>query len=137
MEAMNLEIGAMVGGCCIERLLAEGSYAAVHSLSGKRVAVKVIEGAHESRRDRLWQLAAEASVMNRLRHPHIASVCAFGRLADGRPYVVTELLGGRSLRQHLNERGRPAPAEALTILDGIARALDAAHGVGIAHCNMK
>jgi serine/threonine-protein kinase len=48
-----------------------------------------------------------------------------------------ELLQGQPFDQFLGDRGRLAPATALPILRGVARALDAAHAQGIVHRDMK
>jgi serine/threonine-protein kinase len=48
-----------------------------------------------------------------------------------------ELLEGTDVRTLLNERGRFSPAEVLEILEPVCSALEAAHGQGIVHRDLK
>jgi hypothetical protein len=79
----------------------------------------------------------EARAVNLIRHRHIVDIFGFGSLADGRPYFVMELLEGVPLGDYLKQRGRLPVGEAIPILRQVARALDAAHGAGIAHRDLK
>lgn len=67
--------------------------------------------------------------LGRLRHPNIVDVTDSG--IDDVPYLVMELLEGMPL-------SGPLPlAQALPILDQIAGAIDAAHGAGVLHRDLK
>jgi serine/threonine-protein kinase len=68
-------------------------------------------------------------------HPHIATIYDVGD-ADGRPFIVMELLRGGTVADRL--RTGPVPPErALTWLAQAASALDAAHAEGIVHRDVK
>jgi serine/threonine-protein kinase len=55
------------------------------------------------------------------------------------PYCIYEWLEGKSLEQHIMERGGRAQSmgEALTLLEPAARALSAAHAVGVSHKDVR
>jgi serine/threonine-protein kinase len=69
-------------------------------------------------------------------HPNIVDVYSFGRLPDGRPYYVMELLRGQSLWDRVAEGPLPL-APALAILEQVARALKVTHAAGIVHRDLK
>jgi serine/threonine protein kinase len=50
--------------------------------------------------DRLRRFDAEARTVSSLNHPHIVVIHDFGNL-DGRPFIITELVEGETLRQRL------------------------------------
>jgi hypothetical protein len=111
-------------------------YSAIHPLIGKQVAVKVLKPelcANQASIDRFVQ---EAQAVNKIGHPNIVDVFSLGELSDGRAYFVMEWLRGEDLKTRL-ARGPMAVQDACDILDGIARALDAAHAKGIVHRDLK
>jgi len=77
----------------------------------------------------------EISIAARLQHPHIVPLLSVGEL-DGLPYYIMPLVDGESLRARLS-RGELPVAEAIRILRDVARALEYAHGKGIAHRDVK
>ncbi len=137
----SLQPGVSVGEYVVEAKLGEGGagavFKAVHPLIGKQVAIKVLKRNYSVNPDMVSRFVAEARAVNQIRHRNIIDIFSFGSLPDGRLYYVMELLAGKTLDRYLAERGRLAVPEALYILRGIARALDAAHGCGIAHRDLK
>jgi hypothetical protein len=84
----------------------------------------------------LAHFTREATIVARLRHPHVAQVHVAGRLPDGTPYVVTERLRGRTLEEAMD--AGPVPlADLVPILRGIASALSAAHAAGVVHGGLR
>ncbi len=73
----------------------------------------------------------EAEAVGRLHHPHIVSLLDFGR-GPGGPYMVFELLRGRSLAEHLRA-GPMAPERAVRVGLAVSRALVHAHAAGVVH----
>jgi len=55
----------------------------------------------------------------------------------GMRFVTMELVAGRDLRSILEERGKLPPGEAVDVLEQICVALEATHGVGILHRDLK
>ena len=80
----------------------------------------------------------EAEALGRLKHPHIVDVTDFGvdRAREPRPYLVMELLTGRTLEDRLRG-GALADAATLSLFEGIADALDYAHEQGVLHLDLK
>ena len=98
---------------------------------GRRVAVKMLgPTADRARFEREARAAASLS------HPNIVSLYDYGE-ADGRPFMVLELLPGGSLEERL-QGGRPLDdAETTAIATGIAAGLAHAHDRGLVHRDLK
>jgi serine/threonine-protein kinase len=137
----DLAPGEVVGEYRVERIIGKGSfgvvYRALHPVIGKAAAVKILKREFSSSPQMVSRFIAEARAVNQIRHRNIVDIFSFGVFRDGRQYYVMELLEGEPLDQFLAKRGPVPPAEALPILDRIARALDAAHGAGIVHRDLK
>jgi serine/threonine-protein kinase len=137
----DLAPGLTVGEYRVEGKLGEGGfgavYRAVHPLIGKMAAIKVLHKQFSSNPQMVSRFIAEARAVNQIHNRNIIDIFSFGALEDGRQYYVMELLDGSTLDAYLKQRGRLSPEEAMPILRGIARALDAAHATGIAHRDLK
>ncbi|WP_433423162.1 protein kinase domain-containing protein [Microtetraspora malaysiensis] len=99
------------------------------------VAVKVFaaEGSDPSMRARFAQ---EARTAARVVHPNVVSVYDVGE-HEGRPFLVMELLSGRSLAEELAARGPLEVDEVRRLVGQVAVALDAAHRAGVVHRDIK
>jgi eukaryotic-like serine/threonine-protein kinase len=137
----RLSPGDQVGEYAIEEVIGDGGfgtvYRAVHSVIGKHAALKVLHRKLCADPQSVSRFIEEARAVNRIGHRNIVDIFSFGQLGDGRHYHLMELLEGRTLAAFLDERGALAVGEVLAILGPIARALDAAHGRGIAHRDLK
>jgi serine/threonine-protein kinase len=137
----DLAPGEVVGEYRVERIIGKGSfgvvYRALHPVIGKAAAVKILKREFSSSPQMVSRFISEARAVNQIRHRNIVDIFSFGVFRDGRQYYVMELLEGEPLDQFLARRGPVPPAEALPILDRVARALDAAHGAGIVHRDLK
>jgi len=111
-------------------------YAARHMKLGKRVAIKVIKAQLSEDIGAIERFAQEARTLAHIQHPAIVAVEHVGELADGRAYFVMEYLRGESLFERL-QRGPVPLAEALRVLDQMARGLEAAHARGVVHRDLK
>lgn len=136
-----LPYGVMVGEYRIEGLLGEGAFGAIyqatHPVIGKRAAVKVLHRDIAAVPEMVQRFVDEARAVNQIRHKNIVDIFSFGTLIDGRHYCVMELLRGRTLAEELVVKKRLGIDEALPILKDVARALAAAHAVGITHRDLK
>jgi hypothetical protein len=107
---------------------------------GRDVAVKELTLPREvssARREQAVQRALrEARAAARLRHPGIVTVHTVVH-ADGRPWIVMELLPGRSLDQVLKDGGPLAPRRAAALGAEVLDALSAAHEQGVLHRDVK
>ncbi|WP_189708654.1 serine/threonine-protein kinase [Streptomyces phaeofaciens] len=106
----------------------------------RAVAIKELTAAlyvSESDRDRLLaRTRAEARAAARINHSAVVTVHDVLE-HDGRPWIVMELVEGRSLADAVKEDGRIEPAEAARIGLWVLRALRAAHSAGVLHRDVK
>jgi serine/threonine protein kinase len=70
------------------------------------VAIKVLPAAVSADETRLRRFQLEARAASALNHPNILTVYDIG-VHGGAPYLVTELLEGQTLAQHLGTRPLP------------------------------
>ncbi len=111
-------------------------YRAHDSRLDRRVALKVIsEGVSRSGGDADARLLREARSAAALDHPNAVSIFDVGSL-DGAPYIVMELVSGRTLREVLGDATIPVATRAGWLGD-VARALAAAHRKGLIHRDIK
>jgi serine/threonine protein kinase/Tol biopolymer transport system component len=102
---------------------------------GRDVAIKTLPTALAGDSDRRRRFEREARTAASLSHPNIVAVHDVG-VHDGIPFIVTELLEGETLREHLNGRPLP-PRRAVDFAVQIASGLAAGHDHGIVHRDIK
>ncbi|WP_442816609.1 protein kinase domain-containing protein [Streptomyces sp. NBC_01304] len=132
------------GRYALDRLIGDGGMGQVWSAWDERmqreVAVKVVTGLYGADEAELFarfrreiRLAADLPG----RHTVIAHDCGEATVDGARqPYLVMELLTGRTLLETVRER-RPSPAEAVAWAGQMATALTAAHARRIVHRDIK
>src|SRR5687767_6930620 len=139
-DASRLAPGVKAGEYVVERFLGAGAmgevYAGTHPDIGKRVAIKVLKPSLAASEEAEERFKREARVVNKIDHPNVIDVFAFGRLDDQRLYLVMDLVDGRTLRAAVQD-GPLDVGTTLDILDQIADALDAAHAKGVVHRDLK
>lgn len=102
----------------------------------RAVAIKLLAAA-EGDPAAAQRFTDEAHAVARLTDPRIAALYDFGHAADGRPFLVMELVPGRSLAQLLRDQGPLDPHTAADLGGQAARALAAAHEGGVVHHDVK
>jgi eukaryotic-like serine/threonine-protein kinase len=102
---------------------------------GRDVALKLIRPASSDNPDHLRRFEQEARAAAALNHPNILAIYDVG-FEGTVPYIVSELLEGKNLRQRLYEGPIPVPAAADYALQ-IAQGLTAAHDRLIVHRDLK
>lgn len=135
---LGLAIGALAGGWRIEDAIATGSYgfvyAARHQILGdRRAAIKVLRRELADHPPTVQRFLDEARAISRLDHPAIIDVLDVGRLSDGRPWILMELLARDNLAQRLAATGALTVAEALALLEPLVDALGCVHAAGLVH----
>jgi serine/threonine-protein kinase len=109
---------------------------ATHEITGRDVALKL------PRQDRPQdaivhaRIRREAQALARARHPGVAEILDFGEFM-GAPYLVLELLEGRTLGGLLAARGRMAWEHAASVGEKAARVLAHCHERGVVHRDIK
>jgi serine/threonine protein kinase/Tol biopolymer transport system component len=136
---MPLTSGTKIGQYEILSPLGAGSMGEVYRARDLRldreVAIKVLPQLVSSEPERLIRFETEAKAAAALNHPNILSVYQMGT-HEGVPYMVSELLEGKTLAETL--RSGPLPlGEAIRVGIQIARGLAAAHEKGILHRDLK
>ncbi len=133
----GLHPGSRVDRYELGRELGRGSFGVVHEARDldrdRLVAFKVVRpGKSEVAAD---QLRREADTIARLSHPNLVALLDAGRCEAG-PYLVLELLRGRTLKERLRD-GPMSPGDALRIALEVAQGLAHAHGRGVVHRDLK
>ncbi|MGE0711587.1 MAG: protein kinase [Planctomycetota bacterium] len=133
-----MDEGRQVAGFRLERHLGAGAmgqvYAAREEATGRMVALKFLHGGVLAEPVAAERFRREGIALARVDHPHVVKVHASGS-AQGRPYLVMELLPGRTLAGAL-EQGLPRAA-ALDLLLQVAAGVGALHAAGLVHRDLK
>jgi serine/threonine-protein kinase len=126
----------------IVRVIGEGGmgrvYEARHArLPSKRYAIKLLHQELARQPEVVTRFQREAEAVSALVHPNVVSVHDVNHTADGRPYIIAELLEGEELGSFLDRIGKMSPPAAVHVVRHVCRALAAAHARGIVHRDMK
>jgi serine/threonine-protein kinase len=115
-------------------------YAATHTLTEHAVAIKVLRPTPGAPERTAVDFSVEAKIDARVGSEHIVGVRDAGvDEATGSPYLVMELLHGKTFARLLQEapEGRLRVDRTLEILRQVARGLDAAHAYSVVHRDLK
>ncbi len=143
---MAIAPGTRIGPYEVLSLVGAGGmgevYRARDSRLGRDVAIKVLPAAFTADADRLHRFEQEARAAAALNHPNILTVHEIGTHTPASgpavPYVVSELLEGRNLRETLAEAPKGLAArKAIDYATQLANGLAAAHEKSIVHRDVK
>jgi len=136
---MSLAAGARLGPYEIIAPIGAGGMGEVYRARDPRldrdVAIKVLPAEVSRDPQALARFEREAKAVAALSHPNILAIFDVGS-ADGRNYVVTELLEGETLRSRLNA-GALAWRKAAELGTAMAEGLAAAHSKSVVHRDIK
>ncbi|HEX7830292.1 MAG TPA: protein kinase [Thermoanaerobaculia bacterium] len=131
--------GSRVGHYEVVSLLGEGGMGQVYRgrdpRLGRDIAIKILAKESWTDAEATARLEREARAIAALSHPNIVAVHDVGR-ESGNFYVVTELLEGKTLRDHMRDMAlnwRRAVEVGAEIAEGLA----AAHAKSIVHRDLK
>ena len=111
-------------------------YQVEHQTLHKRFAAKILASGLAANPEALRRFEIEAHAASKLEHENIVNVTDYGVAEDGRPYLVMELLKGKTLYQRLLE-GPLSLQETVAVIVPVCRALSAAHAEGFVHRDVK
>ncbi len=132
-------VGQSLSHYRIVEKIGEGGMGEVYRAHDERldrdVAIKVLPEELAEDAGRLERFEREARAAAALDHPNILAVHELGT-HRGRPFIVTELLEGRTVREAI-DLGELADRDVIELGSQIAKGLAAAHGRGIVHRDIK
>jgi hypothetical protein len=102
---------------------------------GREVAVKALTREFAADPQRLLRFETEARSASALNHPNIVTIHEIGQAAST-PFIVMELVDGRTLREMLYPGALPQ-RRAVALAAQLADALARAHEAGIVHRDLK
>jgi len=125
----------------VDRVLGAGGMgivvAAHHLQLETKVALKFLTPDTLASEEALGRFEREARAAAKISSLHVARVMDIGRLENGSPYMVMELLEGSDLSQRLQESG-PFPIDlAVELILQACEAIAEAHHLGIVHRDLK
>jgi WD40 repeat protein len=136
----GLAAGSRVAGYRVEEPLGAGGMAVVYRARDERlrrlVALKVLAPALAADEEFRWRFTAESRAAAAVDHPNIIPVYEAGQ-AGRALFIAMRLVTGGDLRGVLAREGPLAPGRMAGLLSPVASALDAAHGAGLVHRDVK
>jgi serine/threonine protein kinase len=139
---MNLERGFLVtDGIELRSLIGQGGmgqvWSAFHLALCREVAVKFLSGPLAESMAALERFQLEAQTIGRLQCPYVPQVFDFGKMPDGSPFLVMELLEGADLQSILEKDGALSPSQTERLVGQMCTVLALAHGLGLVHRDLK
>jgi serine/threonine-protein kinase len=138
--AEDLQPGDTLGGYRVESVLGEGGmgrvYGARRDADGTQVALKVLK--KELAGDYVFQqrFRQEARAAAEVENPHLVPIFEAGE-ADGYQYLAVAYLPGGSLADRIEADGNLSAPDTSRVMKDVALGLDALHGAGIVHRDIK
>src|SRR5579859_1438084 len=133
--------GDVLGGRYeILSLLGEGGMGAVYKARDREVdhlvALKLIRPEMADHPVILARFKQELLTARQVTHRNVIRIYDMAE-AEGTKYITMEFVEGGDLHKLLREKGKMPPEEAVAIVRQICRALEAAHGAGVIHRDLK
>ncbi|MQY23297.1 serine/threonine-protein kinase [Nocardia macrotermitis] len=140
MNASRPRTGGRFGPYELRSMLGRGSmgevYEAYDTHNDRVVAVKLLPEELAQDPGYRERFRRESHAATRIADPHIVPINRAGEI-DGMLYLDMRLIRGDNLRALLRRQGPMEAERAVHIVEQIATALDAAHGAGLVHRDVK
>ena len=129
-----------LGQYSLERLIGRGGcgavYRAHHRFLRRPVAIKLLDSMRVDG-ETLERFEREVQLTSNLTHPNTVSIYDYGRTSEGVFYYAMEYLEGISLEELVGRFGPQPPGRVIHILSQVCGSLAEAHGIGLAHRDIK
>jgi predicted Ser/Thr protein kinase len=136
----ELSIGDIFAGHRLEAVLGRGGmgivYLAMHERLKHRRALKVISPAFSSDEQFRRRFERESEVAASLEHEHVIPIYDAGE-DEGQLYIAMRYIKGTDMHELIQGRGTLDPRSTSLVVNQMASALDAAHGRGLVHRDVK
>ena len=124
----------------IVQLLGEGGMGAVYKARDRElnrlVALKIIRPSLGGNPMLIERFKQELLLAHQVTHRNVVRIYDLGE-AEGMKFITMEYIDGEDLRNLIQGKGKVPAAEAVSIMSQVCRALEAAHGVGVIHRDLK
>jgi serine/threonine protein kinase len=125
----------------IVQVIGIGGYSTVYeakdNVLNRLVAIKILHSQHSVDQQKLLRFQREAQSASLISHANIAAIYDFGSLPQGRPYIVMELVSGRTLDLMIKQGHRFSGKEFVDVFSQLCDGLEAAHKIGLIHRDLK
>jgi serine/threonine protein kinase len=142
LRDLNNLAGIKLGNYRLERLVGRGRMGAVYLAQDEALlrptAIKILSWtvAEARGQDPVQWFLSEARLVARINHPRVVQI--YGAARQGSAcYIAMEYVAGKSAEAMVAEHGAMAPETATDVLVQAASALQAAHGSGVVHRDVK
>lgn len=134
-----MRVGSRVGNYVLGDPIGAGGMGVVYDADDgtRRVAIKLLyrETLIDDRAVRRFRNEALAGRI--VSHPNVVGVIERGETEDGIPYLVMEQARGERLAERIDRDGPVSIRTALEIVQQVLAGLDAIHGAGVVHGDIK
>jgi CheY-like chemotaxis protein len=125
----------------LEAVIGQGSFGCVYKATQieleRPVAIKVLNDGSLGHPAAVERFRREAVTACRVNHPNAVAILDYGVSAGHQPFLVMELLEGRSLAEELKQNPVLSLQRCVEILAPVCEALEAAHQAAIVHRDVK
>jgi serine/threonine-protein kinase len=131
--------GRDIAGYALKQLVGEGGTAVVYRAehpSHGTVAFKLLKPKLRQERTAVTRFTREADFGKRVVHANVIRTIEIGQ-ADGLHYLVMEWATGELLEKYAKHKAPLQPSEVAHILEQLGAAVEAVHGVGLVHRDLK
>jgi serine/threonine-protein kinase len=131
----------LAGRYQLVRLIGRGAmaevYRAVDQPTQMEVAIKILRQSLRSDPEAVARFEREAQTQGMIRHRNVAALFGNGVTEQGEPFLVVELLRGKSLRTVLKTEGRVSARRVASYCWQALQGLATVHALGILHRDLK